>query len=273
MSIPTRLGYYKIGPQKAAEFLKVNHPHNRRISEGRVLRYMNEMKEGRWLDRMPGAIAVDEDGYMVEGQHRMWSLIKTGMTFEFLVIVDVPKKGFKVMGTGKPRTAADILSMSGKKNCSLLASMLGHQFTYETGSRSSENKTPSLIEEMSRKYPDTEDSVTYIVEYSKDLAGIYPGGALAFIHYNARKARTNKADEFVHGFSTGEGLSRGDPRLALRNKMIKIRRDPTTKMGSFAAVHMGIKVWNAFAKGTPISKMYYIRADTAGRVFWPRFVK
>lgn len=74
----------------------------------------------------------------------------------------------------------------------------------------------------------------------------YPGGPM---------------NDFMHGLKTGENLSKGDPRLALRNWLQK-RKDGTRASQRRAdnAVHLAvfIKAWNEFAQGIRRQDMKFL---------------
>lgn len=72
-----------ITPEIAARLLQKN-PHNRKITSGGVKKWAESMMAQRWKVAQP--ILIDRNGNLLDGQHRLTAVIKTGMTIKMLVI-------------------------------------------------------------------------------------------------------------------------------------------------------------------------------------------
>lgn len=84
-----------ITPEYAMEVLEHHNPRNRSIAENTVNSYALDMKNGRWTLNHQG-IAFDENGDLIDGQHRLWAVVFSGKTIEMLVTRGIPveeKKG------------------------------------------------------------------------------------------------------------------------------------------------------------------------------------
>jgi hypothetical protein len=75
-----------ITPQIAAELLAKQH-RNRTISEPSVRKYVGEMHSDRWIADELSPIVVDEEGRLLDGQHRMRAVVRYGKPVSFMVAV------------------------------------------------------------------------------------------------------------------------------------------------------------------------------------------
>lgn len=75
----------EISPATAREMLKKCHPSQRSINRSRVERYARDMKNGHWHEPpfTFDVIAVDENGLLVNGLHRLTAVVESGTTIRF----------------------------------------------------------------------------------------------------------------------------------------------------------------------------------------------
>lgn len=83
-----------ITPQIAIEILDKHNPRNRLVSDGTVNAYANDMRNNRWTLTHQG-LAFDENGDLIDGQHRLWAVIFAEKAVEFNVTRGIPVKQMK----------------------------------------------------------------------------------------------------------------------------------------------------------------------------------
>jgi hypothetical protein len=98
-----------ITPAKAEELLRQN-TRNRRLRKGLVDQYARDMSAGRWRKTHQG-IAINCDGTILDGQHRLHAIIQSGVAVEMLVARGVPSSSQLEMDGGAVRTASDVLTI------------------------------------------------------------------------------------------------------------------------------------------------------------------
>ena len=98
-----------ITPERAAELLQ-NNPKNRHLRGRRVAAYANALKNGEWKQNTD-PIAISEDGELLNGQHRLVAIIKSGVSMDCLVAYDCPKD--TIFDKGAERNIGDSLYMRG----------------------------------------------------------------------------------------------------------------------------------------------------------------
>jgi len=111
--IPVKTTIEKIGPVTAAKYLE-NQFRNRPLNKSVVNKYAATMDAGAWEITHQG-IALDKDGKLFDGQHRMAAIVQCGKTIEFSVTRytksdDAP---MLIIDSGHARNAGDRLVIGG----------------------------------------------------------------------------------------------------------------------------------------------------------------
>ena len=101
--------YEIITPSTAREYLKKNVSNYRRIDNYRVSCYAEEMKNRTWQDNGE-AIKFGKDGKLLDGQHRLTAIVRSGECVGMYVIRDVDAT---VFDRPRPRTAAQTVKANG----------------------------------------------------------------------------------------------------------------------------------------------------------------
>lgn len=86
------MSYEYITPQKAQVMLK-NKAINRTISDGTVESYANDIKSNKWDEKVGSAISFDENGKLIDGQHRLSAIIKADKGVYTWVCRNASEKG------------------------------------------------------------------------------------------------------------------------------------------------------------------------------------
>lgn len=108
-----RIAVETITPERARQILTDSeHVIQRAVSQKRVQRFAHAMREGQWMVTHQG-IAFDPDGFLIDGQHRLWGVIASKRHVEMTVAYDVPRSTFVSIDTGSARTPADVVKMAG----------------------------------------------------------------------------------------------------------------------------------------------------------------
>ena len=113
-----------ITPSIADGMLKLN------VSNRRQRRWWAEalaaaMRRGEWKATHQG-IAFSISGKLIDGQHRLMAIVKSGISQLMLVVYDVPDDAFSVLDIGVKRTISDTTGLSKKtaEACRLAAAIV-----------------------------------------------------------------------------------------------------------------------------------------------------
>ncbi|MEQ8628084.1 hypothetical protein [Ekhidna sp.] len=101
----------KITPEYAKELLKKNSA-NRPLSMRNIDFLCREITDGKWMLSHQG-ICISKEGNLIDGQHRLHAVIKSGIPIEVMVVSEADSDLFKVVDVGKKRNSGDILAIEG----------------------------------------------------------------------------------------------------------------------------------------------------------------
>lgn len=102
-----------VSPSIAAEMLKGN-TGNRPPRNTHVDFLAESMTRGEWRLTHQG-VAISPSGRLLDGQHRLLAVIKSGVTVEMMVARNVQDLDFKYIDQGITRTAGDALGLSAQQ--------------------------------------------------------------------------------------------------------------------------------------------------------------
>lgn len=118
-------------PEDASKLLAHSQGQRQRsISKGHVERIAHAIRTGQWRETHQ-PIALDRDGVVIDGQHRLSAIVQAGIPVRLMIARDVPAETFDVIDTGKIRGPADVLTLGGHVNTTKLASSARMVLTYD----------------------------------------------------------------------------------------------------------------------------------------------
>lgn len=100
-----------VTPEKAARYLKKN-PNNRRLDSNRVKQYADEMTRGQWAETHQG-IALNCDGSLKDGQHRLHAIVLSGIGQWFFVFRGLTDEAMPLIDIGRLRSISDVMTIDG----------------------------------------------------------------------------------------------------------------------------------------------------------------
>lgn len=258
-----RIEQETITPAKAAEYLAAN-TSNRPCSRGRVNELAGAMKRGEWM-RNGDAIRFSEDGVLLDGQGRLKACVAAGVSFDSIVIRDLPRDTFKTIDLGKRRNMADLLSIEGEKNTTCLARALRFLMMYESGSYTNATFSPKQLEDCLGRHPGLRNWISP----HRGMYRVTSHAAMVLVVcYLGSLTRPDVAEDFVRLLLDGAGLEKGSPVLTLRDRLQQDRA-ATSKMTATYIAKLIIISYNAFAKG---DKRSILKASRVGNEL-PRVTK
>jgi hypothetical protein len=109
-----------ITPEYALELLS-NNTGNRRVKEQVVARYVKDMLAGTWKEDTGELIKIAKDGTILDGQHRLLAIVKSGVEISLHVATGLSNEIFSVIDTGASRNASDTLFVSSIENSTIIS--------------------------------------------------------------------------------------------------------------------------------------------------------
>lgn len=110
----TEIKQVMIDPAHAAELLQRNK-NNRNVRENQVEALAAAMKKGEW-ELSNDAIVVSEGGLLLNGQHRLLAVVKSGVTCPFILFTGASDSSFDIMDTPTIRKVSDVIQRKGGTN-------------------------------------------------------------------------------------------------------------------------------------------------------------
>jgi hypothetical protein len=251
----------KITPALAEDLLKLNK-NNRKIREATILSYSKEMKRGNW--QLTGeAIKISKTKRLLDGQHRLHAIIKSGATIEMLVISELPDEIFNVLDTGSLRNAKDVLSIIGVDNPGLTSSISKfiinfNNGKYYTGTTKNESPTNKDIQTFYEQNPELTEIVKWTQENTKKFRLLTPS-MVGGMYYVLSKKNITDADTFFGRLIYGLDLKAECSVRLLRDKLIRDSINKS-KLPTKEKVNLIITAWNHFRKGKDLKQLKSVKS-------------
>lgn len=150
---------------------------------------------------------------LMEGQHRLAALVKSGKPQKFLVIRHADPAMFQVIGTGRPRSIADQLKINRRslKYPGPAAAVCSGFLRYGLGLRGRVQlwMVDALLSEISPE-------IEAVMRYKRKLKGMLRGESVSALLL-AQIAEPNKTDFLIAQLVAKTGIRPGSPVHALQN--------------------------------------------------------
>lgn len=246
----------RVTPELALKWLECND-YNRPLSKSFVATLAKAIERGEWQVTHQG-IAFDEDGTLIDGQHRLAAIVKSGIPVDIMVTEGVPRRAFTVMDTGRKRTARDVLSLAKETNSTHLAAALRGLYLYKKGqgaqwsgasSQISNDQLLALLEE----HPRMREAVAHGIAINRGMKITITAASVGWYVTSQERPDIDQSD-WREGLITGANLAPGDPRLTLRNTMLNLASGKVVRRRDNSREHLlyYLKAWNAWVEGRSI---------------------
>jgi hypothetical protein len=234
-----------ITPTKAAKMLTLN-TCNRKVRQGKVNEYANEMAAGRWMLTGQGIIFL-EDGSLGDGQHRLYAIVQSGVTIKMPVARGVAIESMAGIDVGAKRTVADHMHLHyGVKNANVVCSSVAAIYQIACMNGGSLPVQSGLMK-IGIEHYESQIAAAYSAagkfQYSRQAWIL---GAFAF----AMKSHPEIL-KMAQAVAHGEGLERGDPALTLRNWLINNTSNHLVKRRKDQAQHIVLNACMSFVQRKP----------------------
>lgn len=198
------------------------------------------------------SIKIAKDGTLLDGQHRLMAIVKSGLAVKMFIIRGLENDSFKYMDTGRTRQASDVLAIEGVKNATKIAAMVKFVVNFKRGhySASSAGKTrgkfkltnADVSEFVAKHKRSLEDSYGFGFAKGRRLIS---GVVVASLHYIFKAINEREADIFINQLVEGTGLTKESPIFMCREKFILDNRSKR-KMPPKEKLALICKAWNLF---------------------------
>lgn len=235
-------------PQMARDLLAINS-HNRPMRDGQVETLAGAIRRGEWKLTHQG-IAIDENGVILDGQHRLAAVVRADQPVTMYLTRDVPRETMSVIDIGARRSVGDTLSLAGYTYGSSLAVAVRTIKAYRSDNWRARYTGQQVLDFLEEE-PETGKYLTAAANLG--LLGTH--GAISGLLYMSANGYPDMTP-WIDGIRTGAGLENGDPRLMFRNAIVArrtrgIRIEPRWFAGIYA------KSWRAYVEGRSIKSLQF----------------
>jgi hypothetical protein len=277
----------KLSPALAAEWADLIFEGQRDLGRGHVKNLSARMAAGQWFDNGE-PIAFDWYGRIINGQHRIYAVIDSGVTVDVTVIYGMDPIAYlhmdEITSVRKPehylkgwRSIKKAITayrwMQDFQEYDHRAKKEGGDFRgFVSIGRRSGTKWDANRESVLSwvwRHQDAIEHVTTTVGH-KDAKPIMPpqglvGGFYLWIYLDSPRL----ADEFFGRLIDGVGLTRTSSVYALRKRLLELKTEAMKKMGTSVPYYeysaLLINAWNAFLESQPLQKVTF----NAHKDAWP----
>lgn len=249
----------RIGPERAADYMKRN-TKNRPLNKRYGMQLSDVMSEGDWW--MNGeTIIFASDGTLLNGQHRLWAIIHSGVEVDVMVVRGIDEEAFKTLDGGRKRTLGDTLSLQGEKSGNQLAAAVSALFAYarvrgQVASHtfiSFKKCTPMICARVLSKHPGIRQSV-----HEMNRATLFNNQLAHVLHYLFSEVDGDLATQFANVLASGD-TDTGRPFNVFRECLVRNRMRSELRIPHASRA---IKAFNAERSGERPQRLTY--TDGAG---------
>lgn len=260
-----------ISPEVARKVLDSINTHNRPLRQGHVDWIKQIIEDDEWAPTHQGG-AIDWDGTLQDGQHRLEAIWQTGVSVPMMWTVGMDPKFFGKVDTNKTRNARDTAYIRGETDpgpISATAKMLvvvdrfgpdahvkykSHKVTNDTVDRAIEAMGDPL-----------RAAVRDAKELKKEFKKLNPSAMAAAIYLIRQRLPENdlRVAKFLYDLRYGENILKGDPVWHLRRLLFN-SVDARRGYNAWETLAYVLKTWNERARGKMDMKQLVWQASTSG---------
>lgn len=244
-----------ISPAKAEKYLSRNLS-NRTLQKSTLALYSRLMENGDWM--LNGdAIRFNTNGDLVDGQHRLQSVIATGVPLKTYVMRGLEVEAQLTIDQQRKRTAGDMLKMRGITNGNNLAAIVRMVDRWDNGERSIYGFAGGSAMLSAKEVVARIDASPHLY-LEACRRGINPAlmtfcvarvTGTMFTLFEREDASV--AEEFFDYLTKGANLAEGNPVLTLRRYWLNLARNGR-RANTAVYLMAGVRAWNAYAEGRPL---------------------
>lgn len=238
-----------VTPEVAASYLEKNDK-NRKSKDRLIARLSDSMERGEW--RLTSeTIKFDINGNLIDGQHRLKAIIKSGTSQKFMVSFGEDPENFSVIDDGVPRTGGDALYLSGYENGNNVAAACNLVICYKKGfNYGMRHRVPNIeVVNFVNANPRISGVVKKCTNWYKHSAGLMPLSFMASLYFIVSESHPAEVvDSFFEKMFNGLGVGLNTFYAKWRQRMAKDKVS-ITKLPRETKTALFVKAWNAHLSG------------------------
>jgi hypothetical protein len=249
-----------------AEYYLTKNVENRNLRPSVAAAYSDDMACGVWAFN-GDPLRFDENGKLVDGQHRLRGIVKSGVAIYMLVIRGLKSSQQHTIDTGARRSFADVLKLRGELNYITLAAMtraVRQWVDTEQVSKSSQFTNSQLLNTL-EQYPWIREGCS-VLNLTNSKTGL-PVSATAGPWFAFTQLNAEDTEHFFSKLCSDQNHSEGEPIYTLRKLALASRDDikGSRNIGYLSAVM--VLAWNKFREGEECKLLRWTRGGANPQKF------
>lgn len=239
-----------ITPQ-IAQIMLGDNKNNRGKRKNTIDNYVKEINMGEWTITS-NAIGFDEDGILVDGQHRLQAVIDSGKSIESLVVFGLPKASIKKTDRGLSRSLVDAVNLSeGLKIKNIEVAVTRCLVKHKDSWQRCAFNDATVVEALKKH----RKSIKFVCSIARSR-GLRPAPYLAACVVVLEKSKNEDAcADFMGKVDTGVGIpSKNHPTSRIRNFLIDTNC-PSGSTGQEVIFEKTLFAFKAFLNNKEITQM------------------
>lgn len=186
-----------ITPQMAEEWLK-GRIHNRPLRENDCFMYAELIEQGKFYLTHQG-VAFDEDGKLIDGQHRLQGIALSRIPTPMMVTTGLKREVMRCVDTGRARNIRDNIAIATGQTPDAHRVQVASALLRFSSNRRKGKATADEVEEILKKHKDALDFITpFIKAQKKGITTAWVGAIFLRAYYDARRRqRANDLMSFL----------------------------------------------------------------------------
>lgn len=259
---PAPMGRFMLVTPELATALLERNSKNRPIYKANVKTFKDFMQEGLWRFTHE-AVALDQNGTLQDGQHRLTAIQESGVAQGLLIYVGMPPENFAVIGTGKVRNNADTLGLATEGDLGRKASVVRLVYIYRNiGIKSprSAKLTNGVCFDM---WAGDADRYVHALRWGSRIGKRSSiqgsaAAAAAYLLFHDMGDDNPCVAEFLSGLEFKVDERTGDPRGLLHRHMDNAR-ERKQRLPHYAQLALIIKTWNMVVSDEVVDRRTHLR--------------
>lgn len=242
---------FRVSPEDAAAILERAKGANfRKASTAHVDRLARAMLCGKWFENGE-PIHFNDEGLLINGQHRLMAIVKSGVTLDLSVVFNADWRG---LDNQLRRTIGNNMTHIGAKDGKGVAGVLKLVMARASGRvRWPENmdKDNNFDIDIEAIYESDRSMADEAAKYcSAKQHAVLPGTVAGWLHYETSRAGLRaECEQFIAVVNSGENLSRQSPCYWLRERILGVRR--VGRIPRVDLIELVILAWNKYIRDEP----------------------
>ena len=253
-----------ITPDDARELLKNNADNNRSIIPALRKKFAADMTVGRWT-YTGDTIRISRTGRLLDGQHRLWAVIDTGIPLHTIVVRGLDDTSISRMDIGGRRSAADQLTVQATERVpsAKMVAAIGRRVLLWDGygirrGRGSQDLSVSEVSD----YCAQPEVLAKLIRAMEIVRPAKYQAMVSAMHVILSDIDVYATAVFFHGLVTGAELGEGSPILALRNRLLSARttarrdaRETRSRMSDDILAELVCRAWDHYRAGRSVGRI------------------